>query len=151
MLKTLALILPVVIPSWRFFQTVEPSPRVQWAQLHGHGTPEWQEFRPRPQAVTPLHCLLRLFWNPAWNDTLFLVSCAERIQQRPTDHSITEIRRRVRAHLADDLPNAVLQFRLIFIQREQTQGDGTPHDGGGLTQHVVFLSAPFRATKETLK
>jgi len=33
----------------------------------------------------------RMFWNPSWNESLFLVSCAERLLQNPTPHSEDEI------------------------------------------------------------
>lgn len=138
MLKTIALILPVLFPSWRFFETVKPSPRVQWAMLKRGCTasPDWQEFRPRPAQVTLLQMLSRLFWNPAWNDALFVVSCAERIGQDPTDHSIREIQRRIlydtrRLHI--DAPDMLLQFRLVFVHRAGTD----------LVQDVVFLSDPI--------
>lgn len=137
MLKTLSLILPVLIPSWRFFRAVEPSPRVQWAWVDADdATTEWQEFRERPLTVSPFQMLCRLFWNPAWNDTLFIVSCAERIATEPNTHSIHEIKQRL---LSD--PSQVplgasgerMQFRLVFVSRGP----------GGLEQEVVYLSDPF--------
>ena len=137
MWKTLSLILPVLIPSWRFFKAIEPSPRVQWSFLSdvdSHAR-DWQDFRPRPLAVTPLQMLGRLFWNPAWNDTLFVVSCAERIEQQPTDHSITEIARRIQADIEQSQVDASAQFfrfRLVFVHR----------DGTGLVEDIVFLSDP---------
>ena len=137
MWKKLSLILPVLIPSWRFFKAIEPSPRVQWSILSdvdSHAR-DWQDFRPRPLAVTTLQMLGRLFWNPAWNDTLFVVSCAERIEQQPTDHSITEIARRIQADIEQSqvYDNAqIFRFRLVFVHR----------DGVGLVEDIVFLSDP---------
>lgn len=135
MLKTLSLTLPVLFPSWRFFKSIEPSPRVQWALLSETKTtePDWQEFRPRPVTISPIQILLRLFWNPDWNDTLFVVSCAERIQECPTAHSIHEIRRRIVSDIrasALDTTDKLVQFRLVFVH----------HDGQDLVQEVVFLS-----------
>jgi hypothetical protein len=130
MRKTLSLVLPVLIPSWQFFKTIEPSPRVQWAQIDGDA-PRWQEFRPRPQRLGPLRMLRRLFYNAAWNEALFLVSCAERIEAEPTTHSITEIQRRILATLPY-MPDATLQFRLIFIDRNG--------------QDLLYRSAPFPAS-----
>jgi hypothetical protein len=135
MLKTLALILPVLIPSWRFFKAIEPSPRVEWA-LRAKGDSAavvWHPFRPRPLKVTPLQMVTRLFWNPDWNDALFVVSCAERIEQEPTDHSITEITRRIQQDIARmpmDATADLLQFRLVFVHREGTD----------LVREIVFLS-----------
>jgi hypothetical protein len=144
MAKTLSLILPVLIPSWRFFKAIEPSPRVQWALLCDCEVAPitWHEFRPRPSAVTPLQMALRLFWNPDWNDALFVVSCAERIQQQPNVHSINEIMRRIQLDIGKkriDATDRLLQFRLIFVHREET----------ALVEEVVFLSqaVPATATK----
>jgi hypothetical protein len=141
MLKTLSLILPVLIPSWRFFKAIEPSPRVQWTLLADSGdlADDWQEFKPRPMVVTPFQMLCRLFWNPAWNDALFVVSCAERIALNPTPHSVTEIRRRILSDIEQlpiDSTDKLMQFRLVFVQRDET----------GLSQDIVFLSELVPAT-----
>ena len=82
-----------------------------------------------------LQMSVRLFWNPIWNESLFLVSCAERIQQEPTGHSIREIRERIWADLSrisdpQSVPEA-LRFRLVFVQRE----------GSTLVEQVVFRSS----------
>ena len=135
MWKTLSLILPVLMPSWRFFKTIEPSPRVQWRFLTDRNvtTGDWQDFRPRPQAVTAVQMIGRLFWNPVWNDSLFVVSCAERIEQQPTDHSITEITQRILADNAATRMNPkarLVQFRLLFVHR----------DGADLVEDIVFVS-----------
>lgn len=138
MRKTISLVLPVLVPSWRFFSAVQPSPRVQFALLKAHDdTPDhWQEFRPRPKAISLLQMAGRLLWNPQRNEALFLVSCAERIQANPTPHSIEEIRRRILLgveKMPTDAAEKWMQFRLVFVQR----GDL------GLSQEVVFLSETY--------
>lgn len=138
MLKTLSLILPVLVPSWRFFQTIEPSPRVQWAVLSAPDAApdDWQEFRPQPATVSLFQMLLRLVWNPARNEDLFVISCAERIKDHPTAHSIKEIRHRIQDDLErtrGDTTAQMLQFRLVFVRRDQTR----------LVEDVVFVSDPF--------
>ncbi len=135
MLKTLSLILPVLIPSWRFFKSIEPSPRVQWALFAAaDGQAEtWQDFRPKPQSTSFAEVVLRLFWSPARNDTLFVVACAERIEQAPTAHSIAEIDQRILGDLdrsGANLRGKLMQFRLIFVHRE----------GGEMYQDIVFVS-----------
>lgn len=138
MLRTISLVLPIVVPSWRFFQSVEPSPRVQWALV---SDPEatvgkWQPFRPRPAYVSPWQMFGRLFWNPAWNETLFMVSCAERIQEEPTAHSIHEIRDRILRDITEGADGSTpqwLQFRLVFVALEAWR----------LTEDVVFVSDMF--------
>lgn len=84
--------------------------------------------------------LCRLVWNPLWNEALFLVSCAERIAENPTEHSITEIRRRISRDISDvrpATPGTFMQFRLVFVHR----------GAAGLTEEVVFLSERFPAQR----
>src|SRR5262245_54705619 len=96
MLHTLKLLLPALLPSWKFFDTIAPSPRIEFTLLRTpNDIPVWQEFRPRPAHLTIRTMLQRLFWNPRWNESLFLVSCAERLMQHPTDHSRQELMHRI--------------------------------------------------------
>ena len=130
MLHTLKLLLPVLIPSWRFFDAIAPSPRIEVALLQSaHDTPEvWREFRPRPPHI-PIHTMLkRIFWNPQWNQSLFLVSCAERLMQNPTQHSLEEIRTRIEADANTTTP--YMQFRLVFVSRT----------GSELHTEITFIS-----------
>ncbi len=122
-MRSLSLLLPALVPSWRFFDTIGPSPRIEYATLSSpDAAPEdWQEFRPRPQRVVPLTMLIRLFWNPWWNETLFLVSCAERLADHPTAHSEDEIYRRIATDL-DAAPEwSWLCFRLVFLVRDNDE------------------------------
>jgi len=137
----LPLLLPVLIPSWRFFKTIEPSPRVQWAIVpHDEtATIEWQDFHRTPRAVSPLQMARRLFWNARRNEELFVVSCAERIREQPTAHSIEEIKRRLARDIAPMSREAAdqrFQFRLVFVHRDRTK----------LVQEIVFLSEVFPVT-----
>lgn len=138
MLRNLTLLLPALVPSWRFFDVIAPSPRIEYRLLRGPDDPadEWREFRPRPAQVSPLLMIARLFWNPDWNESLFLVSCAERLLDAPTDHSCDEIVRRIGAQLLRDGVDAkhvpYLQFRLVLIGR----------DGAALTREIAFMSPP---------
>src|SRR6187402_3359239 len=97
MLQTIKLLLPALIPSWRFFDTIAPSPRIEFTLLQSvQGVAgDWQEFRPRPSSLAVHEMLVRMFWNPRWNETLFLVSCAERLLTAPTEHSSHEIFNRI--------------------------------------------------------
>lgn len=141
-MRPLALLAPALIPSWRFFDIIAASPRVEYALLPARGAPaeDWREFRPRPQRVPPHVLLARLFWNPRWNESLFLVSCAERLIDRATAHSEDEIFARIagdlaRARDASALPQW-LAFRLVFLHRE----------GEAVTRQVRFQSEPRRWT-----
>lgn len=142
MLKAFRLLLPALVPSWRFFDVIAPSPRIEYAlSAEPEGEPAaWREFRPRPARLSPFVMLARLVWNPRWNETLFLVSCAERLVDQPTAHSQDEIIRRIAGDLALT-PEAAslapwLWFRLVFVRRE----------GEDLVRETLFTAAPRRRT-----
>jgi len=146
MRKTLSLILPVLLPSWRFFKSIEPSPRVQWAIFsHDAAKPKiWRDLYPRPLTLSPIQILARLFWNPSWNETLFVVSCAERIQEDPTPHSVTEIRQRVLTAIPPIFITDIgqmAQFRLVFTTRVDTK----------LQEDIVFTSDVFSTNPINVK
>lgn len=118
MANPFALLLPALVPSWNFFDVIAASPRVEYALADTRDAvlDAWTEFRPRPQRLSPAAMLGRLFWNPRWNESLYLVSCAERLVEEPSAHGEDEIFRRVAADLAarSDAP-PWLSFRLLFI------------------------------------
>lgn len=139
----LRLLLPAIIPSWRFFDVVTGSPRLDYAVLPApEGKAEaWQEFRPRAPELTVAEMLRRMLWNPQWNETLFLVSLSERLMRAETaetsTHSERELLLRVARHLdregvADR--SAHLQIRLRLVRREG------PDDRIG--SEIVYLSSP---------
>lgn len=137
----LRLLVPAIVPSWRFFDAVRASPRLDYALVDG---PEdrataWRGFRPRPAVLTPAAMLRRLLWNPEWNEDLYLVSLAERLVTTDVPateaHSARELILRVARHLdrhglCD--PGAWLQIRLRFVRR----------DGDGVVDDIGYLSAP---------
>lgn len=135
MLSALKLLLPALIPSWRFFQGVAPSPRIEFTLLEAGQdlSNNWREFRPRPARLSVMEMLKRIFWNPGWNELLFLVSCAERLIQNPTEHSAREISNRIRNAIAPDY-EGYFQFRLVFINRQ----------GETLEKHVIYMSDVYQ-------
>jgi hypothetical protein len=135
MRNPLALLLPALIPSWNFFDVIAPSPRIEYAVLPSPdpAPAEWREVRPRPAHVSLADMLARLVWNPRWNETLFLVSCAERLMDEPTAHSEDEIFHRIAADLAPGA-DAWLTFRLVLVQRQ----------GEAIVREVAYLAEPRR-------
>jgi len=123
MFQTLKLLLPALIPSWRFFDAITPSPRLEFVLLKSSqdAAIDWREFRPRPTQLSLKHVLRYLFWNPQWNESLFLVSCAERLVNEPTEHSHAEILKRLRREIAHTSSAPCLQFRLVFVSRDGTE------------------------------
>lgn len=142
LLQALKLLLPAIIPSWNFFDIIAPSPRIQFTLLSSdnESISDWYEFRPRPQHISFLNMLSRIFWNPKWNESLFLVSCAERIilqdTQNQIHHSETEILKRIKCELLNNTSNfnvkaaTYFQFRLVFIKRQNKQ----------LQEEVTYIS-----------
>ncbi|MDH5445530.1 MAG: hypothetical protein OEY52_08220 [Gammaproteobacteria bacterium] len=123
MLHTLKLLLPALIPSWNFFDIIVPSPRIQFSinSTQRDKNREWQLFRPHPQYISFGMMLKRMLWNPRWNESLFLMSCAERLLDYPTQHSEDEILIRITHDLVKDgrmvLEGMYLQFRLVLVKR----------------------------------
>ncbi|MEP4036476.1 hypothetical protein [Pseudophaeobacter sp.] len=130
MLRLLSLFLPTVIPSWRFFKTVAPSPRIEYRLIEGESIGDWQEDRPRPAHLGLGQVLRRMLWNPDWNEQLYLVSCSERLIEAPSQHSVDEINLRVARILPEGAQ--MLQFRLVFMSRE----------GARLVKLVEYESTP---------
>lgn len=132
MLRTLKLLLPALLPSWNFFDVIAPSPRIQFSVLSTKDEipHQWHEFRPRPEKLTFMQMLKRMLWNPKWNESLFVMSCAERIITQPPQfslqHSENEILKRITrdwigSHSSLSPEGNYLQFRLILIQRQDKQ------------------------------
>lgn len=132
----LQLLLPALIPSWNFFDVIAPSPRIECAVTASADTApdDWRAFRPRPARVHPGEMAARLLWNPRWNESLFLVSCAERLIDHPTAHSEDEIFTRLAADLArrSRTVEGWLWFRLVFVAREE----------GAILREVLFEASP---------
>lgn len=131
MLRLIVLLLPALIPSWRFFKTVAPSPRVEYRLIRLGQVGGWRHDRPKADIVTLKEMIGRLFWNPDWNEQLFMVSCSERLIEAPSQHSIYELNRRIARFLAAD-EDVELQFRLVFWSQED----------GQLVQQIEYESAP---------
>lgn len=147
MLHTLKLLLPALIPSWNFFDIIAPSPRIQYAIMDSQDdtATEWQASRPLPAKLPLLQILFRLIWNPYWNEYLFMMSCAERLLEFPTQHSEHEIHKRIAKELMQkiqrDHQTTYFQFRLQLVQRV----DAELHEKTVYLSRVVALADYIRA------
>jgi hypothetical protein len=148
------LLLPALLPSWRFFDRVTASPRLDYALLPAADAPagQWQPFRPPAPRLTPAMMLRRLFWNASWNESLYLVSLAERLVHDASAateaHSQRELLLRVARHLdrhgACDR-DAFLQIRLRFVRRAAAPPGRAPDAATGtdaIVEDIAYLSAP---------
>ncbi len=108
------LVLPALFPSWRFFDEITASPRIE---IKPPGGP-WHRFRPRPKGFSFRSLFLNIFFNHEWNEKLLLTSCAERLLDTENPHFQQEILNRVwRDH--PDLTQ--IEMRIVLIQRPQKE------------------------------
>ena len=147
MLHALKLLMPALFPSWRFFDVIAPSPRIEVAMVDtpALGEPDedaWRTCRPTPARLGPMDRIVSLFWNPQWNETLYLATCAERLMQGAGEHPGREIRRRLRRDLASQRDEsqateepraAYFRFRLVFVSRQ----------GERLRRDVAYVSPAY--------
>lgn len=137
MFNPIRLLAPALIPSWNFFDAIADSPRVEFARLSGPDDPgaDWREFRPRPAHVPVSQMFRRMLWNARWNEALFVMSCAERLLDRPTAHSEDEIYRRIAADLADAHEDGPpwLGFRIVLVGEDETDA---------VTRETAYVAEP---------
>jgi hypothetical protein len=121
-LDPVTLLLPALLPSWRFFASVGPSPRIQcaWVQSEKDTEHHWEDFRPRPAHLSFGAMLRSLIWNPAANETLYLIACCERLLEQPDEHWQNEIRQRVLAELSAKPKAAFFRYRIVLVERNGT-------------------------------
>lgn len=131
MVDVLKLLMPVLFPSWRFFDVIAPAPRIEVAFVSDPAvtvpdeTGPWRACRPTRRRMGLVDHVASFFWNARWNETLYLATCAERLMQDPSEHSSREIRRRLRADLVRETPDenrpSYFRFRLVFVSREDAE------------------------------
>ncbi len=143
----LKLILPVIFPSWRFFSSIGPSPRIQisYSSSDVSEAALWQDFRPLPQRVSITDGLRRLFLNSQWNESLYLNTCAERLFEGHSEVREQEIMHRIlRAIRAGDITSPAyashVSFRIKVVTRNGTLA----------TEQIVFLSNPVLLNGDVL-
>jgi hypothetical protein len=135
------LFLPILFPSWRFFSSIGPSPRIHYTFLESESDdPDcWQEFRPKPERIPFKKSLFNLFHSPQWNEILYINTCAERLFEGYSEMREQEIMQRILAAVnLNEIqlkPEAkYLVYRISAIIRE----------GGSVTQQVAFIAKPVQ-------
>lgn len=114
MFRALGLLIPALVPSWRFFDVIRPSPRISYCFCEA--PEQWVPLLEQPERVTIRAMVLRLFWNARRNDDLFAISCAERILEQPTEHSLRELRSRI-ASRHPERTGAQIVVRIDVVSR----------------------------------
>lgn len=93
---------------------------------------EWSQVNFKPEQLTFKQTIGRLFWNPEWNEYLYLMTCAERLVETPDFHWVEEINTRLAKRI--ELPvGSTLQFRLVFVERS----------GEAVAPSVSYVSTPL--------
>lgn len=136
MIATLKLLLPALFPSWRFFDVIGPSPKIEYAYLKAEQqqAEQWHEYSRRPDRRTFIQILLCLFYNASWNQYLYITRCAERLLEEPNVHSETEIIRVLRETTpTPQVHEELLQFRILLTERQ----------GSSLRSELAYVSVPY--------
>jgi hypothetical protein len=144
----LKLLLPAVFPSWRFFSSIGPSPRIEIAFTSADTSllSNWQPVNQLPKKMNFVGGMLRLLHNPDWNEYLYMNTCAERIMEQNTAFYVDDIAKRLIAateagKLVDARTNQMLMFRIRAITNDNLAGDELAI--GNVSDEVVFVSQPY--------
>lgn len=121
-MRLLRLLGPIIVPSWRFFDIIAASPRIDiaWSERPDNEPASWREFRPLPARLSTARHVLRLGWNPTRNATLFLVSCADRVCYENSASAAAMLRERLWQAVADGeiaREGRWLRYRLRTVER----------------------------------
>lgn len=138
----LRLLFPALMPSWRFFDRIGAAPSLEFGvtRASADAVTHWRAVRTRPPHVSLGRMLASLVWNPRGNESLYLVSCAERLIDDPSAARADALWRRVASVVRDEPPapgadaGAFMRIRVVEVAREQ----------GRLVRHVAFVSEPRR-------
>lgn len=136
----LKLILPIFFPSWRFFSSIGPSPRIDVGFVADKNSEpqEWLLFRPLPKKVNFTLSLQQLFHNPLWNERLYINTCAEHLFEGYSEFREREIGQRlVAAALSKEIVVDGEFHYLVFRIR------ALEFEAGQVRDDVVFVSRPF--------
>jgi len=115
----LQLLFPILIPSWRFFDEIAPSPRIEFTSAQNGAPLKWQPLCSTPQTLSIWQIIGRLFYNAKRNEDLFMASCAERLIQGEEHFATPHILSYIARHYG--VCDTPIQFRLIFHYRENNQ------------------------------
>lgn len=119
------LLFPILFPSWRFFSSIGPSPRIElgFVAEEAEVPIDWAPFWPIPQTLTFTQKLVRLWHNPKWNERLFINTCAERLFESNDDFYVEEIARRLlnaihtgEVNVPDDAQFMAFRIRAVYTE-----------------------------------
>lgn len=135
--------LPILFPSWRFFSGIGASPRVELGFAIEHDeTPEyWIAFRPIPRRLSVTQHIIRLFYNPHWNELLFINTCAERLFEAKDDFYMDEIARRLLAAVVRGEVNIPEKRKFLIFRIRAIYSEDAPANIMGDVREAVFIQS----------
>jgi hypothetical protein len=136
----LKLFLPILFPSWRFFSSIGPLPRIEVGFVADRNSEPhmWLPFRPLPKRINFNLGLQQLFHNPLWNERLYINTCAEHLFEGYSEFREREIGQRlVEAALNQEMVVGSEFYYLVFRIR------ALESEAGQVRDEVVFVSRPF--------
>ena len=134
------LLFPILFPSWRFFSSIGPSPRIDVAFIaEKNAEPQaWLPFRSLPEQVGFAAGVRRLLHNPTWNERLYINTCAEHLFEGPSDFYAQEIGARLVNAVFNREMNVDDAFQYLVFRIRAIE-----FDAGQVRDEVVFISQPF--------
>ena len=134
------LLLPIIFPSWRFFSSVGPSPRIEVGFVADKifAPQEWLAFRPLPQKINFTLGLQRLLHNSQWNEQLYINTCAEHLFDEYSEFREREIALRLVAAVLKGEIAVKSEFEFLVFRIRALAADA-----GQVSDDVVFVSQPF--------
>lgn len=120
-MNVIQLLAPVFIPSWRFFDEVGSSPRIEigFGEIQDEPPTVWMEFRSISKDISIKDYIIRMIWNPVRNQDLFLMTCAQKVLEEQKQCYIDQIKRIISASKAVQSQcrheDRFLYFRLVYL------------------------------------
>lgn len=136
----LKFLLPILFPSWRFFSSIGPSPRIEMGfTADKNSEPQnWFPFRPLPKKINFVLGIQQLFHNPLWNERLYINTCAEHLFEDYSEFREREIGRRLTVAVLNKEIVVGGEFQYLVFRIRALE-----FEAGQMRDDVVFVSKPF--------
>lgn len=137
------LFLPVLFPSWRFFSSIGPSPRIElgFVAQENEVPTSWVCFQPIPQKLPLVQYIVRLLHNPQWNELLFINTCAEHLFTETTDFYREEIARRLLIAIKEGRIVAPASANFMRFRIRAIHSEPAPANQMGRINDEIFLQS----------
>lgn len=120
-MQTFRLFLSALISSWQFFKESAPAPRIEFTlnkENNATSIDSWQEVKASPEKLTIIDFIKNIFYNPHWNEYLYIMDCAERLIIEDKEFYSNEISNFINRYLIErnccTSATPYLKFRVIF-------------------------------------